>query len=80
METESESYQDVISRLRNRIRDVEETNLKLTDSNIFLESQSKELIEENKHLQNYAGHTDFCSWQMNGNGNCDCGYIKTNKE
>ena len=40
-------------------------------------NQNKELIENNKHLQNYAGHTEFCSWKMNGNGICDCGYIKT---
>ena len=43
-------------------------------------NQNKELIEDHKHLKNYAGHTEFCSWKMNGNGICDCGYIKKNQE
>ena len=35
------------------------------------------ILNENKHLQNYADHTEFCSWKNNGNGICDCGYVKT---
>ena len=44
------------------------SNLNKTKLNEYIDN----LLKEVNHFKNYSSHTDFCSWQMNGN--CDCGY------
>ncbi len=55
-------------------------NKKLIELNQQLTTHALQLIEKNKHLQNYADHTRFCSSKSCTDGICDCGYIKPDKK